>query len=726
MKTINLKISGIMLASFIIIVIFVHAINIQPAVVGDYDSDYIFPNNSYLDYHSYQMMNFDSYEELTRFLENCSSIRSVHYDGIELWADSPNIMMVGEETSGSTNSKTVTVDFSTTNIQVEGVDEPDFVKTDGEYLYIVVDPKVFIVKAWPAENAEVIGTILVDFAIKNIFINDYRLVIFGNSYNYYPIETNDNGENDISQSIPWFSSSDTIIQVYNIKDRAQPELKKDIVVAGNFFNARMIDDHVYVITTQYTYNIRPLYNENNTIVPMLLVDGQTKNIPLEDFCCIDVPSSTLSFTHVVSFNIKNDDEEVIDKIFTLGNSQTMYVSKNNIYITYQTNYNNYYTWEKIIDEVIIPVLPEKIKSDIECAKGFKIEDYNKRQILEWLVESYLNDLDQEQKTEIEREIAKRIQNTVIHKISVNNGKIDYICNGSIPGRILNQFSMDEHNGYFRVATQIDNNWRYNIKKSTNVYILDENLDLISKVENIAPGENMHSARFMGNRAYLVTFKNIDPFFTLDLTDPYSPKILGELKIPGYSDYLHPYDENHVIGIGKESDETIDADRIHSDNAVYYTAILGVKIALFDVSDFANPKEVSKVVIGDRGTNTPVLNNHKAFLFDKEKELLVLPISLYEVNEEIKEQNPDNWRSMRGTFKLNGAYIYKLTLEEGFELKGIITHNEEDQQQNNPYYNQYPQILRSLYIDNSLYTISNNMVKINDLNDLSEIKSITLI
>jgi uncharacterized secreted protein with C-terminal beta-propeller domain len=258
-----------------------------------------------------------------------------------------------------------------------------------------------------------------------------------------------------------------------------------------------------------------------------------------------------------------------------------------------------------------------------------------------------------------------------------------------------------------------------------VYILDADLNIAGRVNDIAPGENLHSARFMGNRAYLVTFKNIDPFFTLDLSDPYNPKILGELKIPGYSDYLHPYDENHIIGIGKDTDETIDADKIHSDNAVYYTAILGVKIALFDVSDFKNPKEVSKIIIGDRGTNTPVLNNHKAFLFDREKELIVLPISLYEVDEEIKQQNGEDARGMHGTFKLNGAYVYKLSLENGFELKGIITHEENDQQQNT-LYNHYPHISRSLYIDNALYTISNNMLKINDLSDLSEINTVKLV
>jgi uncharacterized secreted protein with C-terminal beta-propeller domain len=280
--------------------------------------------------------------------------------------------------------------------------------------------------------------------------------------------------------------------------------------------------------------------------------------------------------------------------------------------------------------------------------------------------------------------------------------------------------MDEYNGYFRIATQVDGWWSSNIKKSTNVYILDENLQRVSEIENIAPGENMHSARFMGNRAYLVTFKNIDPFFVIDLSDPENPEILGELKIPGYSDYLHPYDETHVIGIGKDADETIDEDKIHSEDAVYYTAILGVKIALFDVSDPENPKEVSKVVIGDRGTSTEVLNNHKALLFDREKELLVLPINLYEFKD-----GDDYW----GESTFQGAYVYKLSIEDGFEYQGRITHKDHEETPQEEHYSWYRyssyNVERSLFIGDVLYTISDSMIKMNDLEHLSEINSVEI-
>jgi uncharacterized secreted protein with C-terminal beta-propeller domain len=415
----------------------------------------------------------------------------------------------------------------------------------------------------------------------------------------------------------------------------------------------------------------------------------------------------------------DDSEDVVDKIFTLGSSQTMYVSKNNIYITYEVNhYYDYNLMQQAINEVVYPLLPDKLKQDIDCARGFDMSDYNKRQVVEWILEGYYNTLDEQNRTALQQEINNRMHRTIIHKISVSDGKIEYQCNGSVPGRVLNQFSMDEYDGFFRVATQIDGWWSWNSKSSTNVYILDEQLNRVSAVENIAPGENMHSARFMGGRAYLVTFKKIDPFFALDLSDPYNPKILGELKIPGYSDYLHPFDENHIMGIGKDTDD--------QGSFAWYQ---GLKIAIFNVTDPENPTELAKVIIGDRGTDSPVLYDHKAFLFDLEKELLVIPVSLYEIDEEIKQQNSGKTGSTYGEFKFQGAYVYKLNLD-GFEYKGRITHRGDDENLNGGerwyWGSSSSDITRSLYIENVLYTISDKMVKMNSLDDLSEIKSINLV
>jgi len=282
--------------------------------------------------------------------------------------------------------------------------------------------------------------------------------------------------------------------------------------------------------------------------------------------------------------------------------------------------------------------------------------------------------------------------------------------------------MDEYNGNFRIATTTQ---KYNDNQANNIYVLNENLKIIGKIEDIAPGESIYSVRFMGEKAYMVTFKRVDPLFVIDLSNPEKPKLAGKLKIPGYSDYLHLYDENHLIGIGKEVDESIDADKIHSNDAVYYTAIQGVKLAIFDVSDIEHPVEMYKEVIGDRGTDSDALYDHKAFLFDKEKNLLVIPIKLAEVSEEQKKSK--DWKRMEGEFTFQGVYVYNISLDNGFKLKGKITHidNSEILMKSGYYFDSLYSIKRSLYMDNVLYTISNKKVKMNNLENLNYINEVEL-
>jgi uncharacterized secreted protein with C-terminal beta-propeller domain len=298
---------------------------------------------------------------------------------------------------------------------------------------------------------------------------------------------------------------------------------------------------------------------------------------------------------------------------------------------------------------------------------------------------------------------------------MDDGKINYEASGEIPGWVLNQFSMDEYQGYFRVATTTGNVWGGETASANQVYVLDQQLDIIGQLKDLAPGEQIYSARFIGNRCYLVTFKKIDPLFVIDLKDPFDPKVLGELKITGYSDYLHPYDENHVIGIGKE---TIAAEE--GDFAWYQ----GVKLSLFDVSDVQNPKVVGQYEIGDRGTDSPALQDHKAFLFDRSKNLLVIPVSVAEIDAAKYPYGVPPYAY--GDYVWQGAYVFNISLEKGLELKGRITHcGDANPVQSWYYYSSSCSIERSLYIGNILYTISDAEVKLNSLGDLSEIKVIDL-
>jgi uncharacterized secreted protein with C-terminal beta-propeller domain len=302
-------------------------------------------------------------------------------------------------------------------------------------------------------------------------------------------------------------------------------------------------------------------------------------------------------------------------------------------------------------------------------------------------------------------ISQRFERTLIYRMSIEDDQIEAAANGEVPGYALNQFSMDEHEGYFRIATTTGHIARsFDEASSENhIYVLNMDLNIVGRLENLAPGEKIYSARFMGDRCYLVTFRKVDPLFVIDLKDPYDPEVLGQLKITGYSDYLHLYDEDHVIGVGKE---TIAAEQ--GDFSWYQ----GVKISLFDVSDVSNPVEIDKYEIGDRGTGSAVLRDHKAFLFDKSRNLLVMPVSVVE----------------RGKgFVWQGAYIFDISLDEGLVLKGRITHLEDDPDlMKNGYYFSSPfSVKRSLYIDNVLYTISDKKIKMNSLEDLEQINEIEL-
>jgi uncharacterized secreted protein with C-terminal beta-propeller domain len=240
------------------------------------------------------------------------------------------------------------------------------------------------------------------------------------------------------------------------------------------------------------------------------------------------------------------------------------------------------------------------------------------------------------------------------------------------------------------------------------------LNIVGSLEGLAPGETIYSARFMGERGYLVTFRQVDPLFVIDLSDPSHPEKLGYLKVTGYSDYLHPYDETHIIGIGKETTE-------EGEFAWYQ----GVKISLFDVSDVKNPVEISKYEIGDRGTDSPVLWDHKAFLFDKSRNLLVMPVLVAEVDQSQYPKGVPSWAWGEPVWQ--GAYVFDISLDTGLQLKGGITHIESPADLKQGYYYSYSplSIERSLYIDDVLYTISSAKIKMNNLENLDYINEVQL-
>jgi uncharacterized secreted protein with C-terminal beta-propeller domain len=238
------------------------------------------------------------------------------------------------------------------------------------------------------------------------------------------------------------------------------------------------------------------------------------------------------------------------------------------------------------------------------------------------------------------------------------------------------------------------------------------MNIKGRLENIAPDERIYATRFMGDRLYMVTFKRMDPFFVIDLSDPSRPAVLGMLKIPGYSDYLHPYDANHIIGLGKETRE----------NQWGGVSTSGLKLALFDVSDVNNPVVVDKVEIGEAGSDSEALRDHKAFLFSRQKDLLVIPVwevkNVPVTGRSYPSYQPEVWQ---------GAYAFSVSPERGFALRGKVTHYSWGTQNQAYYYGTMADtVRRALYIDDVLYTISPNQVVMTSLGNMdTRIKEIDL-
>ena len=689
MKDKKLKLAGIVLTGIIVLGTFVYAITVQPTVYGNMDFPY------------YELQTFGSYEELTEFLGS-SSYQYSSYNWRTLGGSMDKSFEATATPDGMNfdESGGETVDYSQTNVQVAGVDEPDVVKTDGTYLYIVSNGKIIIVKAYPTEDADIECEIVFSDSIyvQNVFISDLRLVVFAETYDY-PVYKG--GAIDEMSSSVWYGSPNTYIKIFDLGDITNPVLVKDIVVGGSYSGARMIEDFVYVITTQYSYSY-DIPDVDQVVVPRIMVDDEIKEVPLSDIRYVDIPEKSSTLTNIVSVNIHDDADEVHAEVFLLGNSHTLYVSKSNIYVVYSTGYYDYVMLEELIDELIMPTLPESIKEEFELVDTLSLEDYQKKTVTEWILQNYVDSMDENQKQAIAKAIVRQTERTIIHRISIADGEIQYEAQGSIPGFVQNQFSLSEYDGYLRVSTTIEG-WmvRYylsNIESQNNVYVLDMDLEIVGSLEDLASGEQIYATRFIGDKCYLVTFKQIDPFFVIDLSEPTNPEVLGELKIPGYSTYLHPYDETHIIGIGRDDEK--------------------VKISLFDVSDLTNPIELSKYEIENDDEDwywaqSSALYEHKAFLFDKEKNLLVIPV---------------------GDYSKESAYVFDISVEGGIELKGTITHDlevepEEEYDPWDDYYymgNYGNSIKRTLYIGDVMYTVSDNMVKMDDLETLEEINSITLV
>lgn len=437
--------------------------------------------------------------------------------------------------------------FSTTNPQVEGIDEADIVKTDGTHIYLVSSNAVRIVKAEKGQLEET-GILKLDQtkSVQDLYIDDNWLIIMGTRYESVPYPMVDGSpaidmdiapvEDRMISILPiYYGKNYTFVDVYDITDPKNPEFIKTHEMEGNYQTSRKNGDIVYLITNTYFYD--------GSILPMVkdtATGKAAKALDLSDVMIMPgYPSQ--GFLSVSSIDVTNQDEAEVEAIAAQG------------FITYMN----------------------------DSALFLASSDYN--------------------------------GNTTITKLGIDGMKVGYAGSGTVEGTLLNQFSMDQYEGNLRVAT---NTWN----DGNGLYVLDDSLNVIGSVTGLAKGETIYSVRFFGDKGYIVTFRNMDPLFVFDLKDPKNPKLTGELKIPGFSNYLHPVGEDLLLGIGAETTEIYQKDA-EGNEVVIGNRQGGIKVSLFDVSDMGEPKEISKVVTGYSGSYSEAFYNHKAIMFDSESKIV---------------------------------------------------------------------------------------------------------
>ena len=469
---------------------------------------------------------------------------------------------------GSVAESTTGPDYSTTNIQEVGVDEPDVIKNTATEIF-VAGTRMDILRAYPPGDAGVLGHSLVTG----------EMLLYGDKMAVFQ------------------RGGDTKITILDISNKTHPVVIDHMLITGTLDEARLIDGTIYVVTRDYLTDRAP-----SMIYGTQVLNPLTHYFP---YYAADIR------TMITAVNLESG---MLDAMSFLTPSATdIYSSESNMYLVLRG-----------VGEYWISEGPGLVP---ECAAETKIV-----------------------------------------KIGLAGAFLSYEAEGMVPGYPIDQFAMSEKDDTFRIATTT---W----SGVNSAFKLDQSLDVMGEVRDIAPGETMHSARFYGDTLYLVTFRQVDPFFVIDFSG--DPKVLGELKLPGFSEYLHPYDSDTILGVGHETVE-----------GQWGPVLDGVKITVFDVSDPADPTLADFAVIGDRSAYSHIMYDHKAALVSHTA--ISIPVSF----------------GGSTTF-----HVYNI--EDGMlAKKGLVQHADASW-------------ARSLYIGDYLYTLTSDMLKITNLDGFVFMNSIPL-
>lgn len=553
--------------------------------------------------------------------------------------------MVENSEEYKTNSDMVTPSegedsFYQNNDQVQGVVEADKVITDGEYIYALSSDNEISITKVKNGDMEYVSTINFGKDFKNsineelyfseekFFVSGNKLVIIAEYYTKTEGEYNINS-GFIYEDVLYIYKYDTCIIQYDLSDKENPVMDTYNTIDGEYISARRVDNYIYLVTNK-NINTCIGYNENEIKGLARILEDCIPKISDEEMSCGNIyieedKEDYCNYKILTAFNIGKDELICTDNkaILSDGNAE-MYMSADNIYI-----YNRVYNRE-----------------------------------------------DMQKKLEVGESVF--LYSTNIYKFDYAEGKINQKAKGTVNGEILNQFSMDEYNGYLRLVSSLNEHKRIEEKEdgytgievidNNAVYILDENLNICGNIENIAEDEEIYSARFMGDYCYFITFMQTDPLFVADLSDVKNPLILDELKMPGFSSYLHMWNEDLLFGVGEEGDENGNMQ--------------GLKLAMYDVSDKSNICEVTKLVEEDLWASNNY--DYKNMMVAPEKSIFGLEVyHSYEMCEsEVGDEGETVFRYTVYEFgynvyeykenKFNKVlnYVYKAGENQNYEYRGL--------------------------------------------------------
>jgi uncharacterized secreted protein with C-terminal beta-propeller domain len=548
-------------------------------------------------------------------------------------------------------------DYSQTNVQVSGVDEGDIVKTDGSYIYVLRNNELIIFKADGA-STEKISSVLIagsessmpmpgydgrtpeesiytsEYA-SDIYVTGDTAMIVSSCYSYGPYMTDSavkaaGAESDISASVaaqpdiaPMRDQQISKLYIYDITDRANPVKKAELGQDGYILSTRLIGTTLYMLSTYYVYSADEKIDD--TYIPRLY-DGGTSKLVSPDCIAIMPYFSSTAYTVICAYDVAGASLSANQSI--LGGGSTVYMNKDTLFVASSTN--------------------DQTESAPYADSVYTVIDYTMTSV------------------------------TDIAGFDISGGGLILKASGSVPGSLDNQFALDEYSGNLRVVTTTYSqswseytdkdkgfvNYVYKDPYTANaLYVLDGGLKVIGSVGDLAPGERVYSVRFDGQIGYFVTFRQVDPLFAVDLSEPANPQVLSALKIPGFSEYLHLWGDGRLFGLGMDAD----AETGRTD---------GMKLTMFDTTDPADVTVKQTLKLDTSYSNA--LYNHKAILISPDKSLIAFPAD-------------------------SGYDIYGYSDEQGFYKRASVSSVE------------WSGDSRGLYIGDFAYIVDYSSVSILDMN-----------